>query len=63
MKILGFLLLLSGGAIVVAAVALLTPGGPRIIFLLSGIGVEVIGVVLFARSHLLKSLLARGERE
>jgi hypothetical protein len=59
MKILGFLLLLSGWAIVVGAVALLAPEAPRTVFLLSGIGVEVIGLVLFVRSH----PLLRGERE
>jgi hypothetical protein len=59
MKILGFLLLLSGWGIVLGAVALLSPGVPRIVFLLSGIGVEVIGLVLFIRSH----PLLRGERE
>jgi hypothetical protein len=59
MKILGFLLLLSGWAIVAGAAGLLAPGIPRIVFLLSGVGVEVIGLVLFARSH----PLLRGERE
>ena len=58
MKILGFLLLLSGWAIVLGAVALLAPGGPRIAFLLSGIGVEAIGLAVFIRSH----PLLRGER-
>ena len=59
MKILGFLLLLSGGAIVVGAIVLLAPGDPRIAFLLSGLGVEMIGLVLFVRSH----PLSRGQRE
>jgi hypothetical protein len=59
MKILGFLLLLSGWAIVVGAVVLLAPRAPRTVFLFSGIGVEVIGLVLIARSH----PLLRGERE
>jgi hypothetical protein len=59
MKPLGFLLLLSGWAIVFSAVALLAAGGARTAFLLSGIGVEIIGMVLVARSH----LLLRGERE
>jgi hypothetical protein len=58
-KILGFLLLLSGWIIAAGAVALLAPGAPRIVFLLSGLGVEVIGLVLFARSH----PLLRGERD
>lgn len=59
MKLLGFLLLLSGGGIAFAAVALLAAGAARVAFLLSGIGVEIIGMVLVARSH----LLARGETE
>jgi hypothetical protein len=46
---------------------LLVPGGARIAFILSGIGVEVIGLVLFARAHPLlrssTSQLSRGERE
>jgi hypothetical protein len=75
MKMLGFLLLLSGWVIALGAIALLAPGVQRIVFLLSGIGVEVIGLVLFARSQVLRhrltspspsplsSALARGERE
>lgn len=51
MKPIGFLLLLSGWGIVFAAVALLAAGTGRIAFLLSGMGVEVIGLVLVARSH------------
>ncbi len=59
MKILGFLLLLSGWAIVLGAVVLLRPGAPRMVFLLSGTGVEVIGLVLLVRAH----PLLRGERD
>ena len=59
MKLLGFLLLLSGWAIVFAAVALLAKEGTRIAFVLSGIGVEIIGLVFVVRSH----PLLRGERE
>lgn len=51
MKPLGFLLLLSGWGIAFAAVGLLAPGVARIAFLLSAIGVEIIGLVLVARSH------------
>lgn len=67
MKILGGLLLLSGWLIAAGAVLLLVPGVARIAFVLSGIGVEVIGLVLFARAHPLlrssASQLSRGERE
>jgi hypothetical protein len=59
MKPFGFLLLFSGWGIVVAAIALLAPGSVRVVFVLSGIGVEVIGLVVVVRSH----PLLRGERE
>jgi hypothetical protein len=59
MKPFGFLLLLSGWAIVFAAVALLAPGGIRIAFLLAGMGVEVTGLIFVVRSH----PLLRGARE
>jgi hypothetical protein len=59
MKPFGFLLLFSGWAIAVAAVALLAPGSVRAVFVLSGIGVEVIGLVFVARAH----LVLRGERD
>jgi len=59
MKLLGFLLLLSGWVIVFASVSLLPAGAVRVVFLLLGIGVEVIGLVLAARAH----PLLRGARE
>jgi uncharacterized membrane protein YccC len=59
MKILGFLLLVSGWAIVLTAVALLTRDVPRAAFVLAGIGVEIIGFVLLVRGHPVR----RGERE
>jgi hypothetical protein len=52
MKLAGFLLLLAGWALVLAAIALLAAAGPRSVFLLAGVGVEVLGLVLAARSHL-----------
>jgi len=60
MKTLGFLLLLSGGGIVFASVALLASGAARIVFLLAGLGVEGIGLVLLARAHPLMRGGARG---
>ncbi len=54
MKVAGFFLLLAGGGLVLAAVALLASSLPRIGFVLAGVGVEVIGIVLVARSHLLE---------
>jgi hypothetical protein len=52
MKVAGFLLLLAGWVLVLAAIALLGAAGPRGAFLLAGIGVELLGLVLAARSHL-----------
>jgi hypothetical protein len=51
MKAAGFLLLLSGWALVVAALTLLPAAGTRVIFLLAGLGVELLGLVLAFRSH------------
>ena len=58
MKLTGFLLLLAGWMIVLAAVALLRSAPPRAAFALSGLGVEALGLVLVARSH----LVSRGGR-
>lgn len=52
MKLAGFLLLLAGWAIVLAAVVLLVPALPRTCFVLAGVGVEVLGLVVVVRSHL-----------
>ena len=54
MKVAGFFLLLAGGGLVLAAVALLASSLPRTSFVLAGVGVEVLGIVLVARSHLLE---------
>ena len=51
MKFLGFLLLLSGWGIVVAAALLLRAGAVQL-FIVIGIAVEILGLVLFARAHL-----------
>jgi hypothetical protein len=51
MKLAGFLLLLAGWAIVVAAVVLLIPPNMRAIFVLAGVGVELIGLTLVIRSN------------
>jgi hypothetical protein len=52
MKAAGFLILLSGWVLVAAALVLLPSGGKRVIFLLAGLGVEILGLVLAFRSHL-----------
>lgn len=59
MKILGFVLLMSGGAIVLTAVALLTQDVPRAAFVLAGIGVEFVGLALLIRAHPVR----RGEHQ
>ena len=59
MKLAGFLLLIAGWAIVVAAVALLPSPGARVAFVLAGIVVESFGLVLAVRAHLV--LPAEGE--
>jgi hypothetical protein len=59
MKILGFLLILAGWAIVITAIALLVVVVPRAAFVLAGIGVEILGLVLVIREHPAQ----RGERE
>jgi hypothetical protein len=53
MRLTGFLLLLAGWAIVLAALILLSQNGPRGAFVLAGVAVEALGLALVARSHLL----------
>ncbi len=51
MKLAGFLLLLSGWIIVVAAVLLLLAPNARAVFVLAGVGVEILGLALVVRSN------------
>lgn len=51
MKFPGFLLLLAGWVIDVAAVMLVIPPNARVIFVLAGVGVEFIGLALVIRSN------------
>lgn len=51
MKLTGFLLLISGWGIVVAALLILPAASPRAAFVLAGIVVQVLGLVLAVRSH------------
>jgi len=53
MKFLGFLLLLAGWFLVLAAIVLLASPSSRASFVLAGIGVEVLGLILVIRSHLI----------
>lgn len=59
MKLVGFLLLLAGWWIVLAAIALLGRGAARAGFVLAGVGVEALGLALVVRSH----QMLRGGRE
>jgi len=52
MKLAGFFLLLAGGGLVLAAVALLSSSLQRTGFVLAGVGVEALGLVLVTRAHL-----------
>jgi len=51
MKLIGFLLLISGWGIVLAALLMLH-GTPVSAFIAAGIGVEIVGLVLAAKAHL-----------
>jgi hypothetical protein len=51
MKLLGFLLLVSGWAIVFAALMMLH-GNTVSVFVLLGLAVEILGFVLAARAHI-----------
>jgi hypothetical protein len=52
MKLTGFLLLLTGWILVLAAIVLLPRQGSRAAFMLAGIGVELLGLVLVTRTYL-----------
>ena len=54
MKLLGFFLLIAGWAIVLAALAVIGAGAPLAAFILSGGGVEILGLVLVMRSHMVR---------
>lgn len=58
-KIFGFLLLLAGWGLVLAALALLAASVPRAIFTLAGVCVELVGLGLVMRAH----LVPEGARE
>ena len=53
MRLIGFLLLLAGWALVLAAIGMLKSDGPRTAFVLAGVAVELLGLVLLGRVHLL----------
>lgn len=51
MKLAGFFLLLAGWVIVLTALALLPSAVPRAAFVTAGVGVEILGFALVARSR------------
>jgi hypothetical protein len=52
MKVSGFVLLLAGWFLVLAAIVLFATPPLRVAFVLAGIAVEVLGLVLAFRSHM-----------
>ena len=52
MKLGGFLLLIAGWVIVVAAALLLPTPATRVSFVFAGLAVEALGLVLAVRSHI-----------
>lgn len=53
MKFVGFLLLVTGWLLVLAAIVLLASPPSRAVFVLAGVAVEGLGVTLVIRSHLI----------
>jgi hypothetical protein len=53
MKFVGFLLLVTGWLLVLAAIVLLTASLSRAVFVLAGMGVEALGLSFVIRSHLI----------
>jgi hypothetical protein len=53
MKLTGFLLLVGGWIIVLAAMAMLPSGPSQVSFVLVALGVEALGLTLVFRAHLI----------
>jgi hypothetical protein len=53
MKFVGFLLLLAGWLLVLAAIVLLASAPSRAVFVLTGVAVEALGLTFVIRSHLI----------
>lgn len=51
MKIAGFLLMVAGWVLAILAVILLRTETPRGLFVLAGLGVQVVGLVLVFRAY------------
>jgi hypothetical protein len=52
MKFVGFLLLVAGWLLVLAAIVLLASAPSRVVFVLAGVAVEGLGLTFVIRSHL-----------
>ena len=52
MRLAGWLLLISGWAIVLAAFVMLRAAAPRAAFVAAGFAIEILGLGMVARSHL-----------
>lgn len=52
MRIFGLLLLLSGWVLVLAAIPLLRAGVALSLFVLAGVGVEILGAAFIMRFHM-----------
>jgi hypothetical protein len=53
MRLVGFLLLLAGWGLVLAAIGMLHSDAPRAAFVMAGVAVELLGLLLLGRAHLL----------
>lgn len=53
MKVVGFLMLLAGWFLALAAIVLFASPPIRASFVLAGVGVEIVGMVLAFRGHLI----------
>ena len=52
MKLVGFLLLLAGWFLVLAALEMLSAPMPRVLFVLAGFAIEVLGLALLFRANI-----------
>ena len=52
MKLVGFLLLLAGWFLVLAALEMLSAANPRVLFVLAGFAIEVLGLALVFRANI-----------
>ena len=55
MKVVGFLLMLAGWFLVLAALEMLSAATPRALFVLAGFAVEVLGLALVFRANMARS--------